>query len=167
MGLQRAKRGRKEAVQRRGGLDNVLFTGHGTHRQRWRRISRRSREDLAVSFMLLGWIANEYDRPTIPFPRRLRPGQEGWVLDHSALRRRAEEHTRNTSARLLPAALAAFEGADRIDHGLNAIERPELIQIIKQRGLGLTLCPPRLPPAAPNRVVYLGVSRSCGTRVLG
>lgn len=32
-------------------------------------------------------------------------------------------------------------GADRIDHGLNAADRPELIEIIKARGLGMTLCP--------------------------
>lgn len=32
-------------------------------------------------------------------------------------------------------------GADRIDHGLNAADRPELMEIIKARGLGMTLCP--------------------------
>ncbi|KIW35454.1 adenosine deaminase [Cladophialophora immunda] len=32
-------------------------------------------------------------------------------------------------------------GADRIDHGTSAADDPELIEMIKQRGLGLTLCP--------------------------
>jgi adenosine deaminase len=32
-------------------------------------------------------------------------------------------------------------GADRIDHGINAADKPELIEMIKRRGLGLTLCP--------------------------
>lgn len=32
-------------------------------------------------------------------------------------------------------------GADRIDHGINAADDPELIKLINERGLGLTLCP--------------------------
>ncbi|KAH6969332.1 hypothetical protein DER45DRAFT_608049 [Fusarium avenaceum] len=32
-------------------------------------------------------------------------------------------------------------GADRIDHGLNAAQDPELIRIIKDRGIGMTLTP--------------------------
>jgi adenosine deaminase len=33
------------------------------------------------------------------------------------------------------------DGITRIDHGLNAAEIPKLIQIIKERGIGLTCCP--------------------------
>lgn len=33
------------------------------------------------------------------------------------------------------------DGIQRIDHGLNAADRPELIQIIKDKGIGLTACP--------------------------
>jgi adenosine deaminase len=32
-------------------------------------------------------------------------------------------------------------GAERCDHGLDAAERPELIALIKNKGLGMTLCP--------------------------
>lgn len=32
-------------------------------------------------------------------------------------------------------------GAERIDHGLNAAERHELIELIKAKGIGMTLCP--------------------------
>ncbi|KAK9454395.1 hypothetical protein V1511DRAFT_522073 [Dipodascopsis uninucleata] len=32
-------------------------------------------------------------------------------------------------------------GADRIDHGLNIADKPELIELIKSANLGLTLCP--------------------------
>jgi adenosine deaminase len=32
-------------------------------------------------------------------------------------------------------------GVDRIDHGVNALQDPALCEIIKQRGLGLTICP--------------------------
>jgi adenosine deaminase len=32
-------------------------------------------------------------------------------------------------------------GVDRIDHGINSLEDPTLIEIIRERGLGLTVCP--------------------------
>lgn len=32
-------------------------------------------------------------------------------------------------------------GADRIDHGLNAAGDAELVELIKQKGLGMTICP--------------------------
>jgi adenosine deaminase len=32
-------------------------------------------------------------------------------------------------------------GADRIDHGVNSLEDPALCAVIKERGLGLTVCP--------------------------
>jgi adenosine deaminase len=32
-------------------------------------------------------------------------------------------------------------GVDRIDHGVNVLEDPALVEAIKQRGLGLTVCP--------------------------
>ncbi|ODV87332.1 hypothetical protein CANARDRAFT_194201 [[Candida] arabinofermentans NRRL YB-2248] len=32
-------------------------------------------------------------------------------------------------------------GADRIDHGLNTADTPELLELVKSCGLGLTLCP--------------------------
>lgn len=39
------------------------------------------------------------------------------------------------------ASSIAGSGADRIDHGLNAADKPELMEIIKSRDLGMTLCP--------------------------
>ena len=32
-------------------------------------------------------------------------------------------------------------GVERIDHGVNALEDPALVEAIRQRGLGLTVCP--------------------------
>ena len=32
-------------------------------------------------------------------------------------------------------------GVDRIDHGINSLEDPALVEIIRERGLGLTVCP--------------------------
>ncbi len=32
-------------------------------------------------------------------------------------------------------------GVDRIDHGVNVLEDPALVEVVRQRGLGLTVCP--------------------------
>jgi adenine deaminase len=32
-------------------------------------------------------------------------------------------------------------GVERIDHGVNALDDPELVRVIQERGLGLTVCP--------------------------
>ena len=32
-------------------------------------------------------------------------------------------------------------GVDRIDHGINSLQDPALIEMIRERGLGLTVCP--------------------------
>lgn len=39
------------------------------------------------------------------------------------------------------AASIAGTGADRIDHGLNAVGDAKLIELIKKKGLGMTICP--------------------------
>ena len=45
------------------------------------------------------------------------------------------EHIRQVASTL------ASAGADRIDHGLNVADKPELVELVKQRGIGLTICP--------------------------
>lgn len=32
-------------------------------------------------------------------------------------------------------------GGDRIDHGLNAVESPELLELIREKDIGMTICP--------------------------
>ncbi|PBK80988.1 adenosine deaminase [Armillaria gallica] len=61
-----------------------------------------------------------------------------WITAHCDV---GQKNTYEHIHEVATSCVGGFEGADRIDHGLNTIERPELIQIIKQRGLGLTLCP--------------------------
>jgi len=39
------------------------------------------------------------------------------------------------------ASTVAGTGAQRIDHGLNAAERPELMALIKEKNVGMTICP--------------------------
>jgi adenosine deaminase len=51
-------------------------------------------------------------------------------------------------------------GVDRIDHGINALEDPALCAIIRERGLGLTVCP------VSNRFVVQDITASHIRRML-
>jgi adenosine deaminase len=39
------------------------------------------------------------------------------------------------------ASVIGHGGAERIDHGLNAVESPELMRLIHDKGIGMTICP--------------------------
>lgn len=45
------------------------------------------------------------------------------------------DHVRQT------ASVIGGTGADRVDHGLNVTDSPELMQLIREKDLGLTVCP--------------------------
>ena len=45
------------------------------------------------------------------------------------------EHIRQTVSDL------GRTGADRVDHGLNVVDDPELMHLIREKGLGMTICP--------------------------
>ena len=55
---------------------------------------------------------------------------------HDALRHRPGRQHRATSARS-----SKTIGVDRIDHGTNIVEAPDLVDEVKRRGIGLTCCP--------------------------
>lgn len=50
-------------------------------------------------------------------------------------------------------------GADRIDHGLNAAERPDLMEKITTRGLGFTLCAHAYNRRLPANEVFPKIRR--------
>ncbi|KAK0189536.1 adenosine deaminase [Armillaria mellea] len=88
-------------------------------------------------FHAVGLDSNEYDRPPSLFRDVFaRARMDGyWVTAHCDVgQKNTHEHIHEVAV----SCVGGAEGADRIDHGLNAVERPELIQIIKPRGLGLT-----------------------------
>lgn len=86
----------------------------------------------------LGLDSNEYDRPPSLFgPLYLRARADGFKLTcHCDVTQKdTHEHIRQV------AEVIGGTGADRLDHGLDAAERPELVALIKEKGLGVTLCP--------------------------
>ncbi|PBK79474.1 adenosine deaminase [Armillaria gallica] len=101
---------------------------------------------------------NEYDRPPSLFPDVFAQARKDgyWITAHCDVGQKiTHEHIREVAT----SYVGGFEGADRIDHGLNAIERPELIQIIKQRGLGLTLCPQAYHRRLPTEYVFGNIKK--------
>ncbi|KAI1338455.1 putative adenosine deaminase [Xylariaceae sp. FL0016] len=90
-------------------------------------------------FHAVGLASNEYDRPPMlfegAFGRARRDGLH--VTMHCDVDQKdAAAHVREAIFEVCGGA-----GAERIDHGLNAVDDPELMRGLVERGIGLTLCP--------------------------
>ncbi|KAH7325750.1 putative adenosine deaminase [Stachybotrys elegans] len=89
-------------------------------------------KDMIVGF---GLDSNEYNRPPRLFAEVFALARK----DGFRVTAHCDVGQRDTHDNIRQ--VAAEIGADRIDHGLNAADRPELVALVAQRGLGLTLCP--------------------------
>lgn len=86
----------------------------------------------------IGLDSNEYDRPPSLFEEVFALARkDGFnITSHCDVNQKdTHEHIRQVASTM------AGTGAQRIDHGLNAAEKPELVQLIKERGTGMTICP--------------------------
>lgn len=86
----------------------------------------------------IGLDSNEYDRPPSLFePLYLRARKDGFKLTcHCDVTQKdTHEHIRQV------AECVGGTGADRLDHGLDAAESRELVALIKEKAMGVTLCP--------------------------
>jgi adenosine deaminase len=86
----------------------------------------------------IGLDSNEVDRPASLFEEVFaRARKDGFRLTaHCDVGKPYPlEHIRQVACSL------AGTGADRIDHGLNAAGDAELVKLIKERDLGMTVCP--------------------------
>ncbi|EIM90955.1 adenosine deaminase [Stereum hirsutum FP-91666 SS1] len=91
-------------------------------------------------FHAVGLDSNEYERPPSLFTRVFDKARKAGykITAHCDV---GQKDTHEHILEVISTCVGGTEGADRIDHGLNAVERPELMKAIKERGLGLTLCP--------------------------
>lgn len=83
----------------------------------------------------IGLDSDEYDRPPKLFQQIFkRARQDGFKLtNHCDFNQKdTHEHIRQ---------VIDVIGADRIDHGLNATDRDELMDVVKTKGIGMTICP--------------------------
>lgn len=90
-------------------------------------------------FHAVGLAANEYDKPPLLFEKAfLRAQSDGLhVTMHCDVDQKdAADHVHEAIFQV-----CCGTGAERIDHGLNVLDRPELLDGLKQRQIPLTLCP--------------------------
>lgn len=90
----------------------------------------------------IGLDSNEFDRPPKLFlDLYARARADGFKLTaHCDVKQPAtHENIRQVVEEL------GGTGAERIDHGLDAAERPEFVKLIKEKGYGMTLCKCRTP----------------------
>ncbi|KAH7072861.1 putative adenosine deaminase [Paraphoma chrysanthemicola] len=90
-------------------------------------------------FHAVGLAANEFEKPPLLF-------EEGFQLaikDGLHVTTHCDVDQKDAADHVHEAifAVCGGKGAERIDHGLNAIDRSELMAGLKERGIGLTLCP--------------------------
>lgn len=91
-------------------------------------------------FHAVGLAGNAYERPPLLF-------EEGFararVRDGLHVTMHCDFGQKDTHAHLREAVFAVCggRGAERVDHGLDAADDPELLRGLRERGIGLTLCP--------------------------
>lgn len=86
----------------------------------------------------IGLDSNEDQRPPVMFDGIFsRARKDGFRLTaHCDVGKTYPiEHIRQTVSVIGPG------GADRIDHGLNVVDSPELMEVIRKKGIGMTICP--------------------------
>ncbi|KAJ9634400.1 hypothetical protein H2204_006225 [Knufia peltigerae] len=90
-------------------------------------------------FHAVGLAANEFERPPILFEQAFARAREDCL--HVTMHCDVDQKDAVDHVHEAVFQVCGGQGAERIDHGLNAVERPELMQGLRDRGIGLTLCP--------------------------
>ncbi|TVY60792.1 putative deaminase, partial [Lachnellula suecica] len=86
----------------------------------------------------LGLDSDELDRPPSLFYDVFKRAR----ADSFRITSHCDFNQKNTHEHIHQVAeMLGGTGAERIDHGMNAADKPELMEIIKLRSIGLTICP--------------------------
>jgi len=99
----------------------------------------------------IGLDSDEKDRPPLLFEELfLRVREDGFkITSHCDFNQKdTHEHIRQVAVEI------GGSGADRIDHGLNAVDRDELIDIIKEREIGMPICPCAYIRHTPDEQIF-------------
>lgn len=96
----------------------------------------------------IGLDSDEYNRPPSLFQEVFRRAREDGfkITNHCDFNQKdTHEHIRQ---------VCEIIGADRIDHGINAADRDDLLALVKTKQMGLTLCPCAYIRHAPELEVF-------------
>jgi adenosine deaminase len=86
----------------------------------------------------IGLDSNEEDRPPVLFDKVFSLARK----DGFKITMHCDVDSKNTHEHIRQAAsIIAGHGLDRIDHGLNVADRQDLIDLVRKRDVGLTICP--------------------------
>lgn len=102
----------------------------------WARLSDGTGKGL---FHAVGLAANEFEKPPLLFEEGFRMAKKDGL--HVTMHCDVDQKDAAAHVREAIFDICDGQGTERIDHGLNAIDEPDLIPALKERGIGLTLCP--------------------------
>lgn len=102
----------------------------------WARLADGSGKNL---FHSVGLASNEYDRPPMLFEKAFQQAKRDGLKVTMHCDVDQKDHHEHIHEAIFE--VCGGRGADRIDHGLDAYSRPDLIAGLKDRNIGLTLCP--------------------------
>ncbi|KAH7333244.1 hypothetical protein BKA65DRAFT_507443 [Rhexocercosporidium sp. MPI-PUGE-AT-0058] len=104
----------------------------------------------------IGLDSDELDRPSNLFDALFKRARaDGFkITSHCDFNQKnTHEHIRQVAEEL------GGSGADRIDHGLNAADREELVKVIKEKEAGMTVCPCAYVRHTAEREVFLRIRK--------
>lgn len=102
----------------------------------WARLSDGTGKGL---FHAVGLAANEFEKPPILFEHGFLTAKRDGL--HVTLHCDVDQKDAAAHVREAIFEVGGGHGTERIDHGLNVLDEPDLIPALKERGIGLTLCP--------------------------
>ncbi|KAJ9143850.1 Adenosine deaminase [Pleurostoma richardsiae] len=108
-------------------------------------------------FHAVGLASNAYERPPMLFEEGfLRAGRDGL---HVTMHCDFGQKDTNAHVREAVFSVRSGLGSERIDHGLDAADDPELVRGLKERGIGLTLCPHAYHRRTATEVLFPKIRR--------
>jgi adenosine deaminase len=140
-------RAQQEGAEKYGVMSNWIFCflrdrplndGHDAYAaaRPWAKLADGTGKSL---FHAVGLAANEFEKPPMLFDKGFcRAKEDGlYVTLHCDVDQKdAVNHIREAIFDVCDG-----QGTERIDHGLNVLDEPDLVPALKERGIGLTLCP--------------------------
>ncbi|KAL1604137.1 hypothetical protein SLS60_005730 [Paraconiothyrium brasiliense] len=108
-------------------------------------------------FHAVGLAANEFEKPPLLFEEGFRMAKEDGL--HITMHCDVDQKDAADHVREAIFDVCGGQGTERIDHGLNALDKPELIPALKGRSIGLTLCPHAYHRRQKTEILFPKITR--------
>lgn len=108
-------------------------------------------------FHAVGLAANEFEKPPLLFEEGFRMAKEDGL--HITMHCDVDQKDAADHVREAIFDVCGGQGTERIDHGLNALDKPDLIPALKERSIGLTLCPHAYHRRQKTEILFPKITR--------